>query len=138
MKKITLLTLSIFTLFCASAQLVGTVAGSGSAAFADGVGTTASFDRPHDVAVDNAGNIYVTDQRNHCIRKIETNGQVTTIAGNPGVAGFQDGIGSAALFDNPTGILYYNNALYVSDYFNHSIRLISLSGFTVNTIVGNV
>lgn len=137
MKKITLLTLSILTLSCASAQLVGTVAGSGSAAFMDGVGTAASFDRPHDVAVDNAGNIYVTDQRNHCIRKIATNGQVTTIAGNPGVSGFQDGSGSAALFDNPTGIVYYNNALYVSDYTNHAIRLISLSGFTVNTIIGN-
>lgn len=137
MKKITLITLSLFTVFCVSAQLVGTIAGSGSAAFADGVGTAASFDRPHDVAVDNAGNIYVTDQRNHCIRKIATNGQVTTIAGNPGVPGYQDGIGSSALFDNPTGIICYNNNLYISDYANHSIRLVSLSDFSVNTIIGN-
>ncbi len=138
MKKV-LLSAMAFMACCitANAQFVETIAGNGNPAHLEGNGINASFNRPHDVAMDNAGNIYVTDQFNHCIRKIAPGGQVTTIAGNPGVSGNQDGIGTAALFNNPTGIAYYNNYLYVSDYSNHTIRIVSLFDFAVITILGN-
>ena len=62
--------------------LVSTVAGSGLASFANGLGTTARFNGPHGVSVDALGNAFVADLANHCVRKILPSGLVTTIAGS--------------------------------------------------------
>ncbi|MCB2408790.1 NHL repeat-containing protein [Hymenobacter lucidus] len=85
------------------AGVVTTVAGSGTPGYADGVGTTAKFAAPTDVAVDAQGALFVTDRDNNCIRRISPAGEVTTIAGTR-ENGFANGPGSTAQFILPTGL----------------------------------
>lgn len=119
-----------------SSGVVTTLAGSGIAGFANGNGVSAKFYRPSDVTVDGNGNVYVADDFNHCIRKITSSGDVTTIAGN-GTAGFADGMGVSARFNDPVNIAVDPNGnLYVTDYNNHRIRKITPDG-NVTTIAGN-
>ena len=66
----------------------------GTAGSTDGNGSDALFYDPAGVAVDSAGNLYVTDDDNCTIRKIDTAGNVTTLAGSVGVTGSTDGNGS--------------------------------------------
>ena len=104
---------------------VTTFAGIGIAGLANGAGTVARFDRPYSVAVDSSDNVYVVDTGNHCIRKITPGGgEVTTLAGN-GEADFENGAGTAAQFDNPTGVVVDSSGiLYVADKGNNRIRKI--------------
>src|SRR6187455_1407037 len=96
---------------------------------------TALFNDPAALVADATGNLFVADSRNHVIRKISTNGIVTTLAGQAGTAGSGDGIG-AARFDTPSGItLAPNGDLYVSDTGNHTIRRVTPAG-AVTTIAG--
>ena len=112
------------------AGVVTTVAGkAGSQGSADGSGASARFDAPVDVAVDGGGNIYVTDERNNTIRLITPAGIVTTLAGSAGVAGYANGTGGGALFDQPFGIVVDGSGhLYVSDASNDTIRKGSANG----------
>ena len=116
--------------------IVSTFAGSGVAGFADGVGLAASFNSPSGVAVDSNGTVYVADQTNNVIRKISPSGNVTTLAGSV-VAGFANGVGAAALFNSPTGVAVDSNGtVYVADFSNNRIRMISPSG-NVTTCAGS-
>lgn len=113
--------------------IVTTFAGNGVPAFADGVGTSASFSGLRDLAVDAAGNVYVADRDNHRIRKVSTSGVVTTLAGN-GTAGFADGTSSMMTF--PVGLwVTQDGVVYFSDRDNSCIRKI-VNG-VVSTIAGN-
>ena len=100
--------------------------------FADGNGTSASFNSPQDLVTDNNGNLYVIDRNNHAIRKITPGGEVTTLAGN-GSPSYADGVGVNASFNQPSGICIVSNNLYVADKGNNCIRSITLSG-TVSTV----
>lgn len=112
---------------------VTTYAGS-SLGFADGTINFAQFYVPCGVAVDNVGNLYIGDRNNHRIRKITTTGAVFTLAGS--VGGFQDGIGSLAKFNAPSGIaIDMLGNIFVADAGNNRIRKISTSGL-VTTIAG--
>ena len=108
--------------------------------FVDATGTAAEFNYPSDVTMDATGNIYVADSFNNAIRKITPAGVVSTFAGsnvnnNPG--GFADGVGTAALFNNPTGFAMATaGVLYVADRFNNDIRRIMPDG-TVNRVAGS-
>ena len=117
------------------AGVVSTFAGNGTAGFLDGTGTAAQFEGPYDVAVDDAGNVYVSDTFNDAIRKITSAGVVTTFAGN-GTYGFVDGVGAGAMFRTPQGIdIDADGNLYVADKNNQRIRKITPNG-TVTTLAG--
>ncbi len=122
---------------------VGTVsvfAGSGVAGDSDGAGIVASFDDPHGIAVDNTGNIYVGDSANNKIRKIDSSGNVTTLAGT-GSSGNLNGSGSSSTFSSPWGISLQGKNLLVADYNNNLIRHITspsgLTGLPSNSDVGD-
>ncbi|MBL9201349.1 MAG: immunoglobulin domain-containing protein [Opitutaceae bacterium] len=108
-----------------SGGTVTTVAGSaiGLSGSVDGNGTAAMFFRPAGVAVDSAGNIFVADTVNSIIRRIATNGDVTTVAGTAGNSGYLDGVGTAVRFNRPYSlVLDANSNLYIADTSNHVIR----------------
>lgn len=133
---------SIAVVFFASGNLFGdtafqvsSLAGNGLSGFANGTGTNGSFSQPCGVAVDGVGTLYVADLLNHSVRKITTNGVISTLAGN-GVAGLRNGVGTNALFDCPTGVAVDRAGnVYVADSHNHVIRKISTNG-TVTTYAG--
>ena len=102
----------------------------------DGKWENAKFKNPADVDCDAAGNIYVADQGNHCIRKIGINGLVTTIAGIPDSSGYADGNAlGQALFNWPVGIYVHTNGdIYVAEYQNSSLR--KIAGGQVTTVLG--
>ncbi len=96
---------------------------------------SASFRQPYGVAVDDSGNVYVADFGNNLIRKISSSGLVTTLAGS-GNAGSSNGIGAAASFNSPIGLAVDRvGNVYVADYGNQMIRMISPSGM-VTTLAG--
>ena len=109
---------------------VSTLAGSGSPGKNDGLGETASFNYPYGLTVDLTGNVYVSDSLNHLIRKITSNGLVTTFAGS-GLAGKTNGTGSASEFNYPYGIAVNSlGYLIVTDRNNNLIRQIIPSSST--------
>jgi sugar lactone lactonase YvrE len=113
---------------------VTTVAGNGTAGNTDGTGTGARFHSPYGMTVDAAGNLYVADYNNQRIRKIDTAGNVTTIAGSGG--GFADGTGTGARFFGPTGITAdAAGNLYVADQGNYRLRKIDAAG-NATTLAG--
>jgi RHS repeat-associated protein len=113
-----------------------TLAG-GSIGYTDGTGGNARLNSPVGMVCDPAGNIYVTDADNHCIRKITPAGVVTTYAGIGGTNGAANGPAATATFYNPEGIcMDAAGNLYVADYHNHLIRKITANGI-VSTLAGN-
>jgi sugar lactone lactonase YvrE len=116
-------------------KTIGGVAGG--AGSADGMGNSARFAEPWDVAVDNAGNVYVADTGNNAIRKVTSAGVVTTLAGLADSKGHVDGKGSAARFNSPFGVAVDNAGnVYVADTFNETIRKVTPAG-VVTTLAGS-
>ena len=119
---------------------IATVAGNGTSGFSGdgGPATAASFFNPVRVIVDASANLYIADQSNHRVRKVDSSGMVSTIAGS-GSSGFS-GDGSAATsaaLNNPTALaLDASGNLYISDQFNHRIRRVGTSG-NITTVAGN-
>lgn len=102
----------------------------------DANGTSARFNNPNGVALDNGGNLFVGDSLNYVVRRISSFGDVVTVAGFPGNPGSGDGIGSGARFNRPTGVAVDSSGnVYVADTNNHTIRKIT-SGGEVTTLAG--
>jgi sugar lactone lactonase YvrE len=127
----------------ASTGAVTTLAGlAGSSGSTDGTGSAARFNSPSGVAIDSAGNIYVSDTLNYTLRKITAQGVVSTLAGAPGIAGSVDGSGSAARFYGPQGLAINpdpyvgTNDIYITDTNNHTIRKVVPSTGVVTTVAG--
>lgn len=103
----------------------------------DGTRLNARFSNPSGVAVDLSGNLYVADSSNHVIRKIDSSGNVSTLAGQAGLSGSADGTGAAARFNAPSGVAVNSvGTVYVADTFNHTIRVVNSAG-TVTTLAGS-
>jgi len=114
---------------------VSTLAGSGTAGRVDGPGAAAQFNGPANVATDAQGNVYVTDNQTHCVRKITPAGVVSTLAGT-GAPGRVDGPSATAQFDYPNGLAVTSQGtVYVADTNNNCIRAISPAG-VVSTLAG--
>ncbi len=123
--------------------VVTTLAGkAGSSGSADGTNSAARFNYPSGVAVDSAGNLYVTEWVNCTIRKVTpvgTNWVVTTLAGKAGYAGSADGTNSAARFNGPAAVAVDSNGnLYVADGSSDTIRKVTPVGtnWVVTTLAG--
>jgi hypothetical protein len=119
------------------AGIVSTLAGvAGSRGEVDGTGSAARLYDPQNLAVDGEGNIYVSDGMGDVIRMITPAGVVTTLAGTPLTAGSADGTGSAAMFNDPTGVsVDHSGNVYVADFGNDTVRMIAPGG-VVTTLAG--
>ena len=120
--------------------IITTVAGTGAAGYGGdgGAATSALLNAPLGVDIDPNGNIYIADASNHIIRKVDTNGIITTVAGTPGSAGYvgDGGAATSALFNYPSTV-HIDNAgnIYICDTYNSAIRKIWKSGI-ITTIAG--
>lgn len=128
------------SVYDSGAQVITTIAGNGSAGYTGNntAATLASLYVPTMIAIDNDGNIYINDQGNSAIRKINSqSGIITTIAGDgtPGFSG--DGTPATnAKFDLNWGIVIDGqNNIFITDQENYRVREINASG-TINTIAG--
>ena len=115
--------------------VVTTLAGNGLPFVSDGTGAAAGFNTPVGVAVDANGNVFVAEQYSNTIRKITAEGVTTTFAGS-GLQGLTDDTGTAAQFNQPTGVAVdAAGNVYVADFMNNAIRKISSAG-VVTTLAG--
>jgi sugar lactone lactonase YvrE len=110
------------------AGVVTTIAGDGTAGYADGPAGSAEFYAPQGLTVDANGNVFVADYGNNVIRKISTAGVVSTYAGNT-TAGYVDSTATHAEFSGPAGLAFDKTGnLYVAEHNNNTIRKISPAG----------
>ena len=119
--------------------VIATVAGTGQSGFNGdgGPAVQAQLDTPYGVAVDKAGNVFVADTFNHRIRRVDSSGAITTIAGN-GERGFGGDGGPAveAQLNEPRGVAVdAGGAVYFSDEGNDRIRRVDPSG-SIATVAG--
>lgn len=119
--------------------IITTLAGTGTRGSAGdgGPATSAQLSAPRTMAADAAGNVFVADTENHRIRKVDTSGTITRIAGT-GVAGYSGDGGPAtnAQLNNPHGVAVDGAGnVYVADSPNHRIRKISPAGI-ITTVAG--
>ena len=121
--------------------VISTFAGIGGMAGYSGDGAAANaakLNNPADVAVDLKGNLFIADQLNECIRKVDPTGIITTYAGN-NTAGFRGdgGAATAAQLFDPEGIVVDTAGnLFISDVGNERIRMVNDTGM-ITTIAGN-
>jgi sugar lactone lactonase YvrE len=119
--------------------IITTFAGTGIAGYSgDGrAAINARFDEPGKIVIDHNGNLYVTEIHGNRIRKIDTNGIITTIAGN-GIGGYSGdgGLATQARINEPTGMAIDNlGNLYFSSWQNHRVRKVDANGI-ITTVAG--
>ncbi|WP_411114711.1 RICIN domain-containing protein [Streptomyces sp. 029-5] len=118
---------------------ISTVAGTGVAGFKgdNAPAVSAELNRPYGVAVDSVGTLYVAEFNNHRIRRITTDGKISTVAGT-GVAGFSgdNGPATSAQLNKPREVAVDSaGAVYVADSSNHRVRKITADG-KISTVAG--
>jgi sugar lactone lactonase YvrE len=119
--------------------IINRIAGKGTIAFSgdNGPATDAELDSPTGVAVDAAGNVYIADSWNNRIRKINTAGIITTVAGNgAGTYTGDGGPATAASLQTPMGVAVdLSGNIYIADKYNYVIRKVNTSGI-ISTFAG--
>ncbi len=139
MKKIIILTICSFFFVLSNAQIISTIAGNGvQGYFGDGgLATAAEFYYPNAVGFDNTGNMYIADESNAVIRKVNLSGIIATVAGN-GMAGYSGdgGPATAAELKYPEGVWADNHGnFFIADLGNRRIRKVNSSGI-ISTVAG--
>jgi sugar lactone lactonase YvrE len=123
-----------------SEGIISTVAGNGTKGYSgdDGPATSAQLNGPMGVAVDSAGNLFIADYGNSRIRKVTSEGIISTVAGN-GTKGYSGDAGPAvsAKLNGPTGVTVDSAGnVLIADYSNNRIRMVNPAG-VISTIAGN-
>ena len=122
--------------------VITTVAGTGEAGFAGdgGPGTAAALRWPTALALGGEGELFIADSLNHVVRRLASDGVITTVAGVGGAAGFggDGGPATAARLDQPVGVAFdaADGSLYVGDRGNFRVRRVDAAG-TIATIGGD-
>ena len=108
-------------------QQIEPYAGSGIKGHADGPRLMAEFNNPCQICFDKDGNLYVGDTDNFCVRRISTDGIVSTIAGIPRQSGYVDGDPEIAMFTRFWGMkIDEEGTLYITDYYNSALRKLTI------------
>lgn len=123
-----------------AAGVITTYAGTGIGGYTGdgGQATIARIDTPIGIAVDRSGNVYFSDSLNDAVRKVDTTGKITTVAGN-GQSGFSGdgGQATAARLSLPQSLIFDGAGnLYICDTFNNRVRKVDTQGI-ITTIAGN-
>jgi sugar lactone lactonase YvrE len=118
---------------------IATAVGTGTAGFAGdgGAATSAELNYPTGIAFDSSGNLYIADHVNHRIRKVDTSGNISTIAGD-GTLGYlgDSAAATSAELDSPCGVAVDSSGnVYIADTLNHVIR--KVAGGTITTFAGD-
>jgi sugar lactone lactonase YvrE len=119
---------------------ISTYAGSGSSGYSgdNGPATSAQLNNPHGLALDTSGNLYIADTNNHRIRKVATDGTISTVAGDgTGLFSGDGGPATAAELRRPYGVAVDGAGnLYISDSENYRIRKVNAATQSISTIAG--
>ena len=105
-----------------------------------GPATSAKFRGPEGIRIDQAGNVYIVDTGNFAVRKVDTNGVITTYAGRLHVSGYtgDGGAATSATLGGPSYIaLDHAGNLYISDLINNVIRKVDATTHIITTVAGN-
>lgn len=117
-------------------SIITTAAGNGTYGYDgdEGPATSAEISDPNSVTFDASGNLYIADAGNNVIRRVDTNGIITTVVGD-GSGGGTDGLGDGgpatnAILDNPLSVTFDGSGnLYIADQYNNLVRRVDTNGF---------
>jgi hypothetical protein len=120
--------------------VISTIVGNGSLGYGGdgGIASSATLYYPSCMAIDKLGNIFIADYWNNRIRKVNTSGIISTVAGN-GVAGYNGdgGLANLSQLNNPFGVTVDTiGNLYIADMGNNRVRKVNYSGI-ISTVAGN-
>lgn len=136
----TTLAVLILVIVPADAPRIATIAGTGKAGYSGDGGPAkfAELRHPFDCAMDSVGNLFLTDTNNHCVRKIDAKGTISTVAGS-GKKGYSgdNGPATAATLNEPYGVAAdAGGNLFVVDRLNACVRKVDAKNGNIRTIAG--
>jgi sugar lactone lactonase YvrE len=119
--------------------IISTIAGDGTAGYSgdNGQALLATLNSPYGLTLDSAGNMFFTDLGNAAVRKVDTSGIITTVAGD-GIAGYSGdgGPATSAMLNDPRGLsIDLHGTLYLADTSNHVVRKVDTAGI-ITTFAG--
>ena len=134
--KLSICFLIFFLPFFVQAQNITTIAGNGTQGYSgdNGPATAAQLHGPRDVAVDDSGNVYIVDELNNCVRKVNSSGVITTVAGGGNTNSDNIPATDASITVSQIAVDKKGN-LFIADISSHRIRKVDTNGI-IHTIAG--